>query len=175
MKATKNFVKGLMVLLLTAAATTASAKGPKGDSVVDVAESIRNTTGEFSLLLTALELTGLDEVLDGRNGQVTVFAPTDAAFLALPPMVLADLLADPEALTQVLLYHVAKGRRDGEQVAASDQIRMFNGDFIGVDFDGNTITLSDAAALPDPIVVGTNDDAANGIIHVINHVLVPEL
>ena len=174
MQLNKRFLNACLVLVLAVMASSAYAKGPKGDSVIDVARAVNSETGLFDTLIFALEATGLDDVLDNRNGQVTVFAPTDQAFDNLPEGVLASLVADPEALADVLLYHVAKGRRDAENVAGSDQIRMFNGEFIGVYLDGDSVMLVDNEdALPDATVIIPNQAAANGIIHVINEVLVP--
>lgn len=174
MKNIKVLTLAALLVVLAFAIAPVSADGPKGDSVIDVARSVNAQTGEFSILLFALDATGLDDVLDARNGQVTVFAPTDAAFAALPPGVLDSLVSDPEALADVLLYHVATGRRDAAEVIGSDQIRMFNRDFVGVSFDGTNVYLVDNADFsPDAQVIIPNVPAANGIIHVIDNVLVP--
>jgi uncharacterized surface protein with fasciclin (FAS1) repeats len=168
MKNTKVLLLAALLVVLAFAIAPVSAAGPKGDSVIDVARAVNAESGEFSTLLFALEATGLDEVLDARNGKVTVFAPTDAAFAALPPGVLDSLVADPEALANVLLYHVAPGNRYAADVIDSDQIRMFNGDFASVYFDGENVFLNGNAQ-----VIMANVGAANGVIHVINNVLVP--
>lgn len=174
MKVNHIIIKTVATAMLIVGANSAVAAGPKGDSVIDVARSVNASTGLFDTLLFALEETGLDDVLDQRNGQVTVFAPTDDAFDNLPEGVLADLVADPEALADVLLYHVAKGRRDAAEVSGSDQIRMFNGAFIGVYLDGPDVRLMDNAEFSsDATVIIPNQEAANGIIHVIDEVLVP--
>jgi len=174
MKYTKVLMLAALLTVLAFAIAPASADGPKGTSVVDVARSINAETGEFSTLLFALEATGLDEVLDARNGQVTVFAPTDAAFEALPDGVLASLVANPDALANVLLYHVAPGARYAADVADSEQIRMFNRDFVGVSFDGSNVYLTDNADFsPDAKVIIPNVMADKGVIHAIDNVLVP--
>lgn len=167
-------IKTIATAMLIVGATSATAAGPKGDSVIDVARSVNSSTGLFDTLLFALEETGLDDVLDQRNGQVTIFAPTDDAFDNLPEGVLAYLVANPEVLADVLLYHVAKGRRDAADVSGSDQIRMFNGAFVGVYLDGSNVRLEDNAEFSDDATVFIpNVEAANGIIHVIDEVLVP--
>ncbi len=174
MKNTKVLLLAALLVVMAFAIAPVSADGPKGDSVIDVARAVNAETGEFSTLLFALEATGLDDVLDARNGKVTVFAPTDAAFAALPPGVLASLVADPDALANVLLYHVAPGNRYAADVAGSEQIRMFNRDFVGVSYDGSNVFLIDNADFsPDAQVVIPNVEAANGVIHVIDNVLVP--
>lgn len=174
MKLNTIFLKATLALALVSGANSLLAAGPKGDSVIDVARAVNADTGLFDTLLFALEATGLDDVLDNRNGQVTVFAPTDDAFANLPEGVLAGLIADPAALENVLLYHVAKGRREAADVIESDQIRMFNRDFIGVYVDGSSVMLVDNEdLLPDATVIIPNVPAANGVIHVIDEVLVP--
>ncbi|MDX1616710.1 MAG: fasciclin domain-containing protein [Candidatus Promineifilaceae bacterium] len=151
--------------------------GPKGDSVIDVAVAVNSEgayAGQFDTLIFALQATGLADVLDSRNGKVTVFAPTDDAFAALPAGVLDSLVSDPDALANVLLYHVAPGDRDAGEVAGSEQIRMFNGDFVGVYMDGGNVFLTDNADFSaDAKVIVPNVGAANGIIHAIDQVLVP--
>jgi uncharacterized surface protein with fasciclin (FAS1) repeats len=104
------------------------------------------------------------------NGQRTVFAPTDAAFeaLGLTPENVGTALTQ-EALTQILLYHVARGNRDAAEVTASSRIRTLEGGFLlqvgGVltDERGRTATI-----------IATDVPAGNGIIHVIDAVVLPE-
>jgi len=188
MKATRNYLIGLICAVLTATTTSALAgeqKGPKGDSVIDVAIAANAAGGAFEgqldILILALSSTAdeegdptLADVLDSRNGQVTVFAPTDDAFGKLPEGLLGDLLADKASLVDVLLYHVAKGRRDADDVITSSQIRMFNGEFVGVTLDGELAFLTDnSEASDDAQIIAVNVPAANGIIHVIDEVLIP--
>ena len=128
--------------------------------------------------MAALEATGLDMALDGM-GQFTVFAPTDAAFGNLfsnPdfPFTPEEVLADTELLTNVLLYHVARGRRPAEDVVTSDQIRMMNGGFNQVMVDGMGAYLIDTSDItPDAQIITTDIMTSNGIIHVIDEVLLP--
>ena len=188
MKKTNSFLIVAIAAAMSIFGTPVHAAGPKGDSVIDVARAANSTPcaedfegvcafEQFDTLIFALEATGLDMVLDSRNGQVTIFAPIDDAFDALPEGLLGALVADPDLLTEVLLYHVAKGRRDAASVIDSDTIRMFNRARIGVDFDGADVYLIDNDSLgtgsADAKVIVPNIDAANGIIHVIDNVLVP--
>jgi len=119
----------------------------------------------FSTLVAAVQAAGLEEVLRGA-GPFTVFAPTDAAFDALPDGVLEALLADPAALAQVLTYHVVAGRIlagdlvDG-QVVTSVEGRPFR------------ITLQGGARVNGVDITATDVEAANGVIHVIDAVLIP--
>ena len=135
-------------------------------TLVDVALAVNADTGEFSTLIAAVLATGLDGLLTD-NAQKTVFAPTDAAFAAL------DLNAenigelDTATLTEILSYHVAKGRLEAEEVIRSEQIRMFNREFTSISFMGNDAYINNA------MIVQTDVFADNGVIHVIDTVLLP--
>ena len=122
--------------------------------------------GDFTTLVAALQLTGLDMALSAP-GPFTVFAPTDAAFAALPPGVLDSLLADPGALADVLLYHVAEGALDSTAVAGSDTIMTLLGKDVAVTVSTGVVKINDA------VVQVVDVEACNGIIHVIDAVLVP--
>jgi uncharacterized surface protein with fasciclin (FAS1) repeats len=130
----------------------------------DLAETASETDG-FSTLAAALAATELDAALAGE-GPFTVFAPTDAAFADLPAGTLDALLADPAALSEILLYHVVQGEvfsRDLDGVISTGTLAGFP-----VIFD-----LSDGAKVNDANIVATNVLATNGIIHVIDEVLLP--
>jgi transforming growth factor-beta-induced protein len=135
-------------------------------TLVDVALSVNAETGEFSTLIAAVVAAGLVDELSAR-GQRTVFAPTDAAFAELG-LDAAGVAALPvEALTEILLYHVAPGRRYAASVVTADRIRMANGGF-------TTIRVVDGVAyIDDAAIVATDVEATNGIIHVIDAVLMP--
>ncbi|MDT8436747.1 MAG: fasciclin domain-containing protein [Gemmatimonadota bacterium] len=164
-------------LLKRAPAPAASGGAGQADaSIVGTALAVNGESGEFSTLIAALQAAGLVEAPDGR-GQYTVFAPTDAAFAELDaflqantPLTLADVVADTELLTDVLLYHVKEGRRISNSVLPARQLDMANGDKVFVAEGG----LRDAAGqsvgfVPDLIDIG----ATNGVIHVIDTVLLP--
>ncbi len=142
---------------------------PPGDTIVDVAYQVNEETGEFSTLIAAVAAAD-PVVLDTLrgNGQFTVFAPTDDAFaeLGLNPGNIGEL--PQEFLTDVLLYHVARGRRDAEDVLASSRIRMLNGGFL---FQAEGV-LTDNQGREANIIL-TDVEAANGIIHVIDAVVLP--
>jgi uncharacterized surface protein with fasciclin (FAS1) repeats len=135
-------------------------------TIVDVAIGINEETGEFSTLIAAVLAADLAGALSG-NGQLTVFAPTDAAFakLDLDADNIGDL--DKDTLAGILLYHVAKGRRMAEDVVSSDQIRMLNGQFTMISL------MDDMAYINDAQIVATDVPADNGVIHVIDTVLLP--
>jgi uncharacterized surface protein with fasciclin (FAS1) repeats len=129
---------------------------------------------DFSTLVTALDAAGLVETLSA-DGEYTVFAPTNAAFEALPAGTLDTLLADPEGqLTDVLTYHVYGGTARAETVTQLDgqEITMLNGGTVTVGVTDAGVTLTDAQGNT-VNVVETDIVASNGVIHVIDAVLLP--
>jgi uncharacterized surface protein with fasciclin (FAS1) repeats len=148
----------------------ASAPAAGGD-IVDTAVG----AGDFTTLVTAVQAAELEETLRGE-GPFTVFAPTDDAFAALPAGTVDSLLADPTAdLTDILTYHVVPGEVLAADVAGLDgeAVTTVNGATftVGVADDG-TVTLTDAAG-NEVSVVATDVQADNGVIHVIDGVLLP--
>jgi uncharacterized surface protein with fasciclin (FAS1) repeats len=148
-------------------ASAGRAQAPaESPTIVDVALSVNAETGEFSTLIAAVVAADLVGALSA-NGQRTVFAPTDAAFAALG--LDADNVGSvPVAtLTDILLYHVTTGRRDAASVVGSTRIRMSNGSF-------TRVSLRDGGAfINDSRIIATDVLAGNGIIHVIDAVLLP--
>jgi transforming growth factor-beta-induced protein len=156
---------GLLALLLSAgvlmaAGATEQSTGP--GTVVDVAVK----DGRFTTLVAALKAAKLDTTLMGA-GPFTVFAPTDAAFAKLPAGTVDALLKDVPALTKILLYHVVAGR-----VAAADVVKVtsattVNGLPVMVKVAGSTVKINDAT------VQITDIAASNGLIHVVDSVILP--
>jgi uncharacterized surface protein with fasciclin (FAS1) repeats len=131
--------------------------------------------GDFTTLVAAVQAAGLENTLRGE-GPFTVFAPTDDAFAALPDGTIETLLEDPAGdLTDILTYHVVAGAVPAADVVGLDgqQVTTVNGAAItvGVADDGK-VTLTDAAG-NDVAVVATDVQADNGVIHVIDAVLLP--
>ena len=125
--------------------------------------------GSFTTLVAALKAAGLVETLQGK-GPFTVFAPTDAAFAKLPKGTVEALLADKAQLTAILTYHVVPGK-----VTAADVIRMgsanpatVNGQTLAVAVMGGKVKVNDAT------VVTADVMATNGVIHVIDTVVLPK-
>ena len=153
----------------------ASANGPKGPTIVDVAVAVNGPgspfEGQFDTLITAV-LAADPIVLDrlSGNGKLTVFAPTDDAFaaLGLTPENVGSL--DTGFLTQVLLYHVARGERTAAAVVPAERIRMLAGGFLFK--EAGSTTLVDNLGRPANIIV-TDVKAANGVIHAIDAVVLP--
>jgi uncharacterized surface protein with fasciclin (FAS1) repeats len=153
------------------ATTTTGEPAAEEADIVDAAIA----AGDFETLVTAVQAAGLEETLRG-DGPFTVFAPTDDAFAALPAGTLDTLLADPEgSLAPILTYHVIAGEVPAADVAGLDgqQVTTVNGATftVGVGEDGS-VTLTDAAGNEVAVVV-TDVQASNGIIHVLDGVLLP--
>ncbi len=131
--------------------------------IVDTAVS----AGDFQTLATALTVAGLVDTLKGP-GPFTVFAPTDAAFAKIPAADLKALLADKDALTKVLTYHVVEGK-----VLASDVIKLDS----AMTVEGSTVSIdtADGVKVNNANVVTTDIVASNGVIHVIDTVLMPTM
>lgn len=123
--------------------------------------------GSFTTLVTAVQAAGLEATLRGP-GPFTVFAPTDAAFAALPAGTLEALLADPETLADILLYHVVAGEVLAADVVGLTSATAANGDAIGIEVVGGQVVLNGSAT-----VTATDIMATNGVIHVIDAVILP--
>jgi len=120
----------ITVLALGAFVTPSAQAAPKGNTIVDVALAANAESGEFSILIAALRAAdpAVIQTLSGR-GQFTVFAPTDAAFVSLLGelgLTADQLLSNKALVTQVLLYHVARGNRDSAEVLASGHWRAIS-------------------------------------------------
>mgnify|MGYP005849355919 CR=1 FL=1 len=130
--------------------------------IVDIAVN----DGRFTTLVTALQAANLVDTLKGE-GPFTVFAPTDEAFAALPAGALEGLLADIPALTDVLLYHVVPGKVMAADVINLQSANTVLGQPVSISVDGNTVKVNEAQ------VIITDIEASNGVIHVIDAVLIP--
>ena len=137
----------------------------------DVVEDVKSiaevaVAGGFNTLLAALSAADLVETLSG-DGAFTVFAPTDEAFAALPEGMLEGLLADTEELTQILLYHVVGDVVKAETVVTLDEAETLAGDKVSIEVVDGNVFVNDSK------VTSTDIEASNGVIHVIDKVLVP--
>ena len=121
--------------------------------------------GDFTTLVAAVEAAGLVETLKGE-GPFTVFAPTDAAFAALPEGTIEGLLADPEALAAILTYHVVAGKVMSTDLTDGMTATTVNGAEITIGTTGG-VTVNGAN------VVTADIEASNGVIHVIDAVILP--
>jgi len=165
----KVLISTILALALVIPLTVPVAAAPPGPTVVDVAIAVNEETGLFNTLIAAVLAAdpAVMKTLSG-NGQFTVFAPTDDAFakLGLNPGNIGTLPQD--VLTDILLYHVARGRRDSTDIVSSDRIRMLKGGFLFQDGGVLTDNLGREAN-----IIVTDVPAANGIIHAIDAVVLP--
>jgi uncharacterized surface protein with fasciclin (FAS1) repeats len=154
---------GLAAVLLVSACGDDGDKGNSGE--LTVTDTVSSTAG-LETLTSALEAAGLDVTLAGE-GPFTVFAPTDAAFAALPAGALDALLADKDALSAVLLGHVVSGSLDAAAVVSRTSLTTVGGAVLTVEVVGADVFVGGAK------VTATDIMASNGIIHVIDAVLLP--
>jgi uncharacterized surface protein with fasciclin (FAS1) repeats len=141
----------------------AAAKKGTGD-IVDVAVG----AGSFKTLVAAVKAAGLVETLKGE-GPFTVFAPTDEAFAKLPEGTLEELLK-PEnkaQLVSILTYHVVPGKVDSSKVVGLKSAKTVNGKEVAIKVEGKTVMIGEAK------VVKADIETSNGVIHVIDAVLLP--
>ena len=185
MKLAKSLALMLVIALLTAAcapaATMPSAPSPATEApteaateapaeeaaaVADIVDTAV-TAGTFNTLVAAVEAAGLVDTLKGE-GPFTVFAPTDEAFAALPAGTVEALLADPQGqLTQILLYHVVSGKVMSTDLSDGMTAETVQGSSI-------TFTIADGAVkVNEALVVAADIEASNGVIHVIDSVILP--
>jgi len=166
MKNTFLFATALAFAAIVPASYAAEEKASYGDKkdIVDTAAA----NPHFSTLVTAVKAAGLVETLKGE-GPFTVFAPTNAAFAALPAGTLDDLLK-PEnkaKLAKILTYHVVAGKVMAADVKAGE-VATVQGDKATIQIEGETVMIDEAK------VTKTDIAASNGVIHVIDKVIMPK-
>jgi uncharacterized surface protein with fasciclin (FAS1) repeats len=122
---------------------------------------------DFSTLVTAIKAAGLVETLSGE-GQFTVFAPTNAAFAKLPADTLDQLLANPTELSKVLTYHVVPGKVTADQVVGLTEATTAQGQKVSIKVENGVVMINNSK------VTSTDIAASNGVIHVIDTVLLPQ-
>jgi len=168
----KKYLVLALCLVLCASLLYCSKKkeeAPKTEEIAmpgDIVE-IASADGRFTTLVTAIEAAGLVETLKGE-GPFTVFAPTDSAFAKLPPGTVDALLQDLPKLKDILLYHVVPGKLMAAMVANLATTATVLGPEVTV-----KVTPEGLVLINDATVVITDIMAKNGIIHVIDRVLIP--
>jgi len=150
------------LLLAVSVAAPARADHHQGKDIVDTAVA----AGSFNTLATALKAAGLVDTLKGK-GPFTVFAPTDEAFRKLPAGTLEKLLADKAQLTKVLTYHVVAGKVMAADVVKLTEAKTVEGAPVKISAKDGKVKVNDAN------VVKTDVVASNGVIHVIDSVILP--
>jgi uncharacterized surface protein with fasciclin (FAS1) repeats len=141
-------------------------QAPASADIVDVAVG----AGSFKTLAAALQAAGLVETLKSA-GPFTVFAPTDEAFAKLPPGTLESLLKpeNKSKLAAILTYHVVSGKVLAKDVVGLTSAKTVQGSSVAVKVSNGTVTIDDAK------VVKTDIMASNGVIHVIDTVILPRM
>lgn len=137
-------------------------EAPAMKDIVDTAVA----AGSFKTLATALQAAGLVDALKGA-GPFTVFAPTDEAFAALPAGTVEGLLKDPKALGEILKYHVVAGKVLAADAAKLTEAKTLQGSPIAISVKDGKVMINDAE------VISADVMAKNGVIHVINKVILP--
>ena len=161
----------------SSAAATSAAPSPSPSETMAASDIVDTAVaaGDFTTLAAALTAAELVETLKG-TGPYTVFAPTDAAFEKLPAGTVETLLEDPKGdLTQILTYHVVEGKVMAADVVTMDgqKVPTVQGGELTINVEGDKVSLTDAAGGTSN-VTATDIEASNGVIHVIDTVLMPK-
>lgn len=161
--ATDTVTTSATVTATTTAPTVSDLPDTATMTIGDIIESVDN----FSMLATAVDATGMGMAL-AADGPLTVFAPSDAAFAAVPTATRDALLADPAALTEILQYHLVVDQTDSTELARLDVVQTAAGQPLTV-----TIGMDGGLLVDGAQIVYADIPAANGVIHVINQILTP--
>jgi len=152
----------LLVAVCTAALVPAAQAAAPTKNIVETAQA----AGSFTTLVKLATDAGLAGALTGK-GPLTVFAPTDAAFAKVPKSTLAALAKDKKALRRVLLYHVVKGNVTSGKVVTLRSAKTLAGPSVKIRVTGKTVRVNASK------VTAVDVMASNGVIHVIDRVLLP--
>ena len=155
-------ILSLMITSLLTAGDHDKHNGSKKDIVTIAVES-----GNFNTLAKALTETGLVEALQG-DGPFTVFAPTDEAFAKLPEGTIEALLKDKETLKNILLYHVVSGNVTSKEVVNLNTAETLAGKNVKIKVKDGSVMINDSKVTTADVM------ASNGVIHIIDTVLIPE-
>ena len=160
----KSTILALAALFVLPAVVKAEQTATAEKTIVETA-----IAGKFNTLVAAVKAAGLVDALSGE-GPLTVFAPTDEAFAKLPKGTVENLLKpeNKDQLVAVLTYHVVKGSYPAAKVLGSDSLKTLQGGSIAVKQD------SKGAMVNDSRIIKTDIECSNGIIHVIDTVLLPK-
>ncbi len=161
-----NFASLVFASAVLAAPLAASASDMNKSAKKDIVDTAV-AAGTFNTLATALTAAGLVETLKGP-GPFTVFAPTDAAFAKLPAGTVEALLKDKAKLTAILTYHVVAGKVEAKDIVKLDSAKTVNGQSVTIKVMGDTVHVDGAT------VTTADIEASNGVIHVIDSVLMPK-
>ncbi|MEO1370538.1 MAG: fasciclin domain-containing protein [Acidobacteriota bacterium] len=159
----KKFTLALAVLLTLGLSVPAFADGhSKAGDIVDTAVA----AGSFETLVAAVKAAGLVDTLKS-DGPFTVFAPNDDAFAKLPAGTVEGLLKDKEALSKILTFHVVAGKMMATDVDGKKSLDTVQGQSLDITVKGDTVMIGGAT------ILATDVKTSNGVIHVIDTVLLP--
>ena len=155
-------ISAVLVLLVASVSTAFAAPANQEQDIVDIAVA----DGRFTTLVAAVTAADLVDTLKS-DGPFTVFAPTDDAFAALPEGTIEALLNDIPTLTDILLYHVVSGKVMAADVVSLSAATTVLGKDVAIKVEDGNVFINDAQ------VIITDIEASNGVIHVIDAVLLP--
>lgn len=166
-----GLVAGTLAVTSFAGVASADSSGDKPKTPKTVV-AVAKSSDDFSTLVQAVVAADLVKTLKGK-GPFTVFAPTNEAFAQIPEADLQALLDDPEALADVLTYHVVKGRVQAKDLQPTQTVKTVQGDELTIEVaDDGTATISDANGKT-VTITATDLKAKNGVVHVIDGVITP--
>ena len=154
----------LVAVMASVAVAVPASAGAKSNTIVDVAAG----NPQFSTLVSLVKKAGLVGALSGKT-KLTVFAPTNAAFAKLPKATLKKVAGNKKLLTSILTYHVVKGAVPASKVVKLNgkSVKTLNGQSVKITVKGGSVYVNKSK------VIKTDVKASNGIIHVIDTVLIP--
>ena len=155
----------LAIALLTPASSHANWRWKRLRPEPNLVQKLEQA-GQYTTLLTALELTGLKDTVATAEA-LTLFAPTDAAFAALPEGTLESLINDLPALENILLYHVVAGKVTSAKVVELSSAKTVGGKSVRIRVAGSNVFVNRSKVTKADVM------ASNGVIHVVNRVLIP--
>jgi len=162
----KKILLGLIVLAVFTLASCVGTQEREAAAEKPSIAEIAVEDGRFTTLVAALDAADLVDTLS-NDGPFTVFAPTDDAFAKLPEGTVESLLNDIPTLQSILLYHVVSGKVMAEDVVAVDSAPTLNGQDVMVKVDMGKVYINDSQ------VIITDIEASNGVIHVVDTVILP--
>ena len=165
MKKFGALVTAAAIVAVAAGIATASPANTTGMGQKNIVQTAI-AAGQFKTLVSLVKAAGLAGALSGP-GPLTVFAPTDAAFAKVPKATLTALAKDKAKLKAVLLYHVAKGKVTSGQVVKLKSVKTLQGSAVAIKVAGGKVYVGGAQVIKPDVM------ASNGIIHVIDRVLIP--
>lgn len=167
----KNRIKSILVIMLSLVLVSSSiyASGDNKNTASTQKDIVTTAVdaGSFKTLAAALQAANLVETLKGE-GPYTVFAPTDEAFAKLPEGTVEALLKDKDALTEILLYHVVSGKVTSGEVVKLTSAKTVEGEDVMIKVSEGSVYINESK------VTSADVMASNGVIHVIDTVLIPE-